>query len=308
MDIAKATLSDICEKMASTFASQVTSHELSVASSNSSTSSQADALFQEALQHNPQNISAMLGLAKLCRERGDMEQCQNQCRKIISADPSQEEATVLLSETLFLGKDSDSAVTPLENLLRAHPNNYRAMERLLFLLRRSGKLEEAPEFFTAASKVDKRCLSHAGFRFCQGLYARFTNDVGKVCDNNNSTSPPCLYCFCQAISEFNLARKDDVWGASALTHMIELYLNPDQDGAWEEKEGVSGGPLDDAVSENIAVAEALLRELRPKAKYNRFSILFEFVFNICQCHRDPLRFQVLENYCLLATKQKFQVS
>lgn len=24
----------------------------------------------------------------------------------------------------------------------------------------------------------------------------------------------------------------------ALTHMIELYLNPDQEGIWEEKEGV----------------------------------------------------------------------
>ena len=54
-----------------------------------------------------------------------------------------------------------------------------------------------------------------------GLYARFTNDVGR------------------AISELNLARKDEQWGPVALTHMVELYLNPDQEGVWEEKEGVS---------------------------------------------------------------------
>ena len=54
-----------------------------------------------------------------------------------------------------------------------------------------------------------------------GLYARFTNDVGR------------------AISELNLARKDEQWGPAALTHMVELYLNPDQEGVWEEKEGVS---------------------------------------------------------------------
>jgi len=53
-----------------------------------------------------------------------------------------------------------------------------------------------------------------------GLYARFTNDVGR------------------AISEFNLARKDETWGPVALTHMVELYLNPDQEGVWEEKEAV----------------------------------------------------------------------
>jgi hypothetical protein len=70
----------------------------------------------------------------------------------------------------------------------------------------------------------------------------------------------------QAISEFNLARKDDTWGPLALTHMVELYLNPDQEGAWEERET---GPIDETTSDNIAVAEALLRELRPKARYVR---------------------------------------
>lgn len=59
-----------------------------------------------------------------------------------------------------------------------------------------------------------------------------------------------------------MARKDDVWGVRALVHMIELYLNPDQEGAWEEKEA---GPLDEATRANIAAAEQLLAELRPRA-------------------------------------------
>jgi Iap family predicted aminopeptidase len=46
--------------------------------------------------------------------------------------------------------------------------------------------------------------------------------------------------------------------------MIELYLNPDQEGAWEERET---GPIDENTSENIAVAEALIKELKPKARY-----------------------------------------
>ncbi len=163
----KAVLSDICERIAASFIV-------------SGDQQQADASYNEALQHSPNNIKAMLGIANQCRSKGDVEQCQRQRRKIISADPSHEQATVLLSETLFLGSDPDSAVAPLESLLRAHPNNYRALERLISLLRRSGKLEDVPAVLTAAAAKDKRSGSHAGFRFCQGLYARFTNDIGKV--------------------------------------------------------------------------------------------------------------------------------
>ena len=59
----------------------------------------------------------------------------------------------------------------------------------------------------------------------------------------------------------------------------------DQDGAWEEKEGLGETKLDDVASNNIAVAERLLRELKPIA-------------------RNTERFMTLENYYLLATKQK----
>ena len=45
------------------------------------------------------------------------------------------------------------------------------------------------------------------------------------------------------------------------------------------------GPLDDGAVNNLAVADMLVRELRPKAK-------------------DTKRLQVLENYYLLATRQK----
>ena len=40
---------------------------------------------------------------------------------------------------------------------------------------------------------------------------------------------PSLVCFISLTLSFFL----QVWGHDALVHMIELYLNPDQDGAWE---------------------------------------------------------------------------
>jgi tetratricopeptide repeat protein 21B len=232
MEREKSTLSDISQQLGVLYASH---NELQ----------SAEQSFADAIQQNPQNTKAMLGLAKILYNRGERDQCRAQCVKILTAVPTAEEAAVLLSEIIFHSEQPENAVRPLQDLLKLVPNNYLALEKAVALLRRAGQLEHALPLLQAAEANDRRCQSHAGYHFCQGLYARFTNDVGK------------------AISEFNLARKDEVWGTAALTHMIELYLNPDQEGAWEEREA---GPLDEATRANIAAAEELLKELRPKAK------------------------------------------
>jgi len=258
LDQEKALLSDICEKIATSYI------ELK---SPDGYIKLADQMFEEALQHNAINVKAMLGLVKLCRNRSEVDQAQNLCRKVISADPGNEEATIILSELMFNGSDPETAVQPLQDLLKSHPNNYRALEKLIVLHRRAGMMKEVPSFLTLAETSNRRSTTHAGLRYCQGLYARYTNDVGK------------------AISEFNLARRDEDWGSDALQHMIELYLNPNQDGAWDEKDS---GPLDEVSLSNNAAAEILLKELEPKIK-------------------DRQRFTVLQNYWLLATRQKSNI-
>ena len=221
------------------------SEQLGVYHAASQENQSAEQSFADAVQQNPQNTKAMMGLAKLLYERGERDQCQAQCVKILTAVPTAEEAAILLSEVLFHSDQPESAVKPLQDLLKLVPNNYLALDKAICLLRRAGQLELAQPLLQTAESNDRRCQSHAGYHYCQGQYARFTNDIGK------------------AISEFNLARKDEVWGSHALTHMIELYLNPDQEGAWEEKEG---GPLDENTRANIAAAEELLKELKPMAK------------------------------------------
>lgn len=233
----KVVLSDIAEHLG----------RVQLSRSSSSSDRQSEVFFLEAIQHNPQNTKAMFGLSKIMLARGEKEQCQNQCIKILTAAPETEDAAILLSEVLFDATNDDpiSAVKPLQDLLAIHPNNYNALEKAVTLLRRAGQLSQALPLLSAAKASDRRCTTHPGFNYCQGLYFRFTNDIVR------------------AISSFNLARKDDKWGAQALTHMIELYLNPDQEGAWEEKDS---GPLDDATRAHIAAAEELLKELRPKSE------------------------------------------
>lgn len=301
----KVLLSDICEQLGT------------ACIDGSGQTTVAMESYFEATQYNSQNTHAILGIAKILKRKGNLDDCAAQCQKVLHLDPKNEEAAILLSEALFAGanvpgsrslgngpggaagpvsstattasavapegkegdktgdttsssssSNIDNAVAPLQELLNSQPNNYHALEKMIGLLRRGGKLEIAPAYLKNAENNDRRATAHAGFHFCQGLYARFTNDIGK------------------AIAEFNLARRDDKWGHDALVHMIELYLNPDQDGAWEER---SDGPVDDNTSVNIAAADTLLKELEPKAK-------------------DLLRYKVLENNCLLSSRQKSQIS
>jgi tetratricopeptide repeat protein 21B len=95
-----------------------------------------------------------------------------------------------------------------------------------------------------------------------------------------------------------MARRDEVWGPDALVAMIELYLNPNQDGAWEERDA---GPMDDSLSNNLNAAEVLLKELKPRAQAGggtRSSV---------STGVSALRYRVLENYYLLATRLKSNV-
>ena len=181
--------------------------------------------------------------------------------------------------------DADEIIKPLKDFLKVQPNNYKVLERLIAVLRRMGLLDEVPAYLASAEKNDKRSIAHSGYHFCKGLYARYTNDI------------------IQAIQHFNLSRKDvkSSYGEDSLIHMVELYLNPDQDGIWTaaiEEGGGGGSPssrgrssssyVSDSTLENLRVADVLLDELKP----------------IC---RDKRRLVVLECYSLMATRLKHKV-
>ncbi|KAI4805728.1 hypothetical protein KUCAC02_010327 [Chaenocephalus aceratus] len=94
---------------------------------------------------------------------------------------------------------------------------------------------------------------------------------------------------------FNKARKDNDWGQNAVYNMIEIYLNPDNDTmggeVFENLDGDIGNSTEKQESEQLSVrtAEKLLKELKP------------------QTPGGHTQLRILENYCLLATKQKANI-
>lgn len=151
------------------------------------------------------------------------------------------------------------------------------LSRLIDLLRRCGKLEEVPRFFLMAEKHNSRTKLEPGFQYCKGLHFWYTGEPN------------------DALRHFNKARKDSDWGQNALYNMIEICLNPDNETiggeVFENLNGDLGTSPEKQESVQLAVrtAEKLLKELKPQTVQGR------------------LQLRIMENCCLMATKQKSSV-
>jgi len=137
---------------------------------------------------------------------------------------------------MFRKNESDAAMYHYQQLLEKKKTHYQALSKLITLLRRAGKMEDAPRFLKLAERSSPRAQHEPGFRFCKGLLYRAQNNPH------------------EAIREFNAVRQSGEWGDTATEHMVEIYLAPDNEALWED------GESKDA-DEGIRVAEKLLREL-----------------------------------------------
>uniref|UniRef100_A0A2K6ETT0 Tetratricopeptide repeat domain 21B n=1 Tax=Propithecus coquereli TaxID=379532 RepID=A0A2K6ETT0_PROCO len=152
-------------------------------------------------------------------------------------------------------------------------DNYMTLSRLIDLLRRCGKLEDVPRFFLMAEKCNPRAKLEPGFQYCKGLYLWYTGEPN------------------DALRHFNKARKDSDWGQNALYNMIEICLNPDNEtiGVPFDTLSLFKKILQESVQLAVRTAEKLLKELKP------------------QTIQGHIQLRIMENCCLMATKQKSNV-
>ncbi|XP_051814487.1 tetratricopeptide repeat protein 21B isoform X2 [Acanthochromis polyacanthus] len=233
--------------------------------------------YKEALVYCETDRKVMLELARLYLTLGEVDACQEQCSVILKNDQFNEDATLMMADIMFRKEDYKQAVFHFQQLLEREPDNYPTLSRLIDLLRRSGKLEDIPRFLDMAEKHSSRTKFEPGFNYCKGLYLWYTGEPN------------------DALRHFNKARKDNDWGQNAVYNMIEIYLNPDNDTiggeVFETLDGEIGNSTEKQESEQHAVrtAEKLLKEIKP------------------QTPGGYTQLRILENYCLLATKQKANV-
>ena len=100
-------------------------------------------------------------------------------------------------------------------MLTKEPANFALIAKCLTLLRRA-RLEEGTKFLKTAERSSARVPLEPGYKYCQGMLARYQNNPRA------------------ALRHLNLARRDGEWGEAALTSMIEIYLNPENETNWDD--------------------------------------------------------------------------
>lgn len=179
----------------------------------------AIAHYSETLRHDDTHEKSILALARIHLNKNELDVCEKQLMTLLRVDPANEEASMLMAEVMMMlaaqGGRSDGGAQEYKDatfyyqaLLDKKPCNYNALSKLIFLLRRSGRLKDAPRYISAAEKACTRAADReAGLRFCRGVYYRWINKSQ------------------DALVELHYARRDPDFRAEALQHMIEIYLN-----------------------------------------------------------------------------------
>tara|TARA_B100000780_G_C21085641_1_gene437340 strand:+ start:501 stop:1565 length:1065 start_codon:yes stop_codon:yes gene_type:complete len=204
--------------------------------------------YQEALRHEESHEKSLIALAKYHLRSGDLDKCRQYCMTLTRIDSNNEEATMMLADMMFQKREFQPAIFHFQQLLQQRPDNFKGLYKLLQLLRRAGKVNEALSFITAAEKHSPQTKHRPGFQFCKGMYARYTNEVA------------------DAIRSLNQARKSAEWGEEAILNMVEVYLNPDNENIWEGMDGDGAGNANEGNMEAVRICERLLREIKRRPK------------------------------------------
>ncbi|XP_075444033.1 tetratricopeptide repeat protein 21A [Ascaphus truei] len=233
--------------------------------------------YKEAMLFSDTDSKVMLELSRLYLMINDLDACENQCTVLLQDTQFKEAAMMMMADIMFRKQNYTKSIQLFHEVLEKAPDNFTVMSKLIDLLRRSGKLDEAPVFFDMALAKSSRTTLEPGYNYCRGLYCWHIGQPN------------------EALKFFNKARKDSEWGQSAITSMIQICLNPDNE--------LIGGEVfenlneDDSLlvqnkeSEQLGVrtAEKLLKKFYPRTIQGQDQLL------------------MLQTHCLLATKDKVHV-
>ncbi|XP_008155388.2 tetratricopeptide repeat protein 21A [Eptesicus fuscus] len=229
--------------------------------------------YKDALSYTPTDNKVVLELARISLLQGHLDLCQQYCAVLLETDKYHETACVMMADLMFRKQEYEAAINLYHQVLEKAPDHFSVLNKLIDLLRRSGRLEDAPVFFELAKKVSSRVLLEPGFNYCTGIYHWH---IGQPTE---------------ALKFLNKARKDSTWGQSATCSMVQICLNPDN-------EIVGGEAFPNLVPEEscpsrkeseqlgVRTAEKLLREFHPHTAWGQTQL------------------QLLQGLCLLATKEK----
>ncbi|XP_054451813.1 tetratricopeptide repeat protein 21A isoform X2 [Pteronotus mesoamericanus] len=232
--------------------------------------------YRDALSYAPTDNKVVLELARLSLLQGHLDLCEQHCAVLLETEKNHETASAMMADLMFRKQKYEAAINLYHQVLEEAPDNFTVLNKLIDLLRRSGKLEDAPAFFELAKNVSSRVLLEPGFNYCTGIYHWHIGQPN------------------EALKFLNKARKDSTWGQSATYYMVQICLNPDNEivggEAFDNVAAESNSPdRKESEQQGVRTAEKLLREFCPHTAWGQVQL------------------RLLQGLCLLATREKANV-
>ncbi|XP_054965661.1 tetratricopeptide repeat protein 21A isoform X14 [Pan paniscus] len=126
--------------------------------------------YKDVFSYLPTDNKVMLELAQLYLLQGHLDLCEQHCAILLQTEQNHETASVLMADLMFRKQKHEAAINLYHQVLEKAPDNFLVLNKLIDLLRRSGKLEDIPAFFELAKKVSSRVPLEPGFNYCRGIY------------------------------------------------------------------------------------------------------------------------------------------
>ncbi|KAF3827030.1 hypothetical protein GH733_002516 [Mirounga leonina] len=232
--------------------------------------------YKDALFYSPVDNKVVLELARLYLLQGQLDLCEQHCAILLQSEQNHETASVMMADLMFRKQKYEAAVDLYRQVLEKAPDNFVVLNKLIDLLWRSGRLEDAPAFFELTKRMSSRVPLEPGFNYCRGIYSWHIGQPN------------------EALKFLNKARKDSTWGQSATYYMVQICLNPDNEivgGEVFENLVAESNSTDrkDSEQHGVRTAEKLLREFYPRSAWGQTQL------------------RLLQNLCLLATREKANV-
>ncbi|XP_034340008.1 tetratricopeptide repeat protein 21A isoform X1 [Arvicanthis niloticus] len=258
-------------QLAASICTQIGQHHLTEKDYDSAVKS-----YKDALAYSPTDNQVVLELAQLYLLQGQLDLCEQRCAPLLEIEQTHERAAVMLADLMFRKQNYETAINLYRQVLEKAPDNFLVLNKLIDLLRRSGKIEEAPAFFELAKKLSSRVPLEPGFNYCQGIYCWHIGQPN------------------EALRFLNKARKDSTWGQLATCYMVQICLNPDNEivggEAFESLVGDSNSASrKESQQHGVRTAEKLLREFYPHSESGQTQL------------------RLLQSMCLLATREKANI-
>lgn len=159
-------------------------------------------------------------------------------------------------------------------LLTKQPTNWTALVRLVEIMRRTGNLNEFPDYLVNAERDTANPSKDPGLLFCKALFQWYSGNLNG------------------ALRNFNLARQDPKWGQQALCNMIEICLNPDDEMLGDQFMDTEDIEYRDSRSMALKTSDRLLKELKSRLEASG---------------GDSLKYRLLSNFRLLANQEKHSI-